>query len=97
MNPLPILFAGMGMVAAQDTNALGPNVAETFGPRWRRNRGGYGRQTWRSFKTPNGWELEFEQSPIPAGCFPGRRWARKNRRWAGGDNPKHYGNTVRGY
>lgn len=29
------------------------------------------------------------------GTKPGRRWARKNRRWAGGDNPKHYGNTVR--
>lgn len=83
-----LLAIAEAMGLAHNAKSLGPDVTESFMPRWRRNRGGYGRQKWRSFKTPDGWKLEFKQSPIPAGCFPGRRWARKNRAWLGGQNPK---------
>lgn len=85
---IPALFALLGMGGTPALTA----ITEPLGPpesgmtKWRRTRGGYGNQSWRTYWTPQGWRLDFKRARNMA--LPGQRWARKNRRWLAGDNPK---------
>ena len=89
---IPVLFGLLGMGAKTPpsqltVSQLTPPAADSNGfTKSRRTGGGYGNQTWRIYLTATGWRLDFKRTKRMT--LTGRRWARKNRRWLGGENPK---------